>query len=523
MHTDARTLDNGTLIEGDICIVGAGAAGISMALEWKDTPYKVILLEGGGFDLEAEMQALYRAENIGRHYYALEAARWHVFGGTTGHWGGFCSPYDPIDFKKRDWVPHSGWPIERKDLDPYYARAQQVVGIGPPEYWNADHWAQQDPRRAQLPFDQERVWTKMWQFCTTQPEARFGSYYRDAIVGAENIHLYTYGNVCNIEANEPVSQVEGLQVRCLNGKEHQVRARYYVLACGAIQNARLLLSSNSQASAGLGNDHDLVGRFFMEHLEVHVAYLLLPASAPLKLYGLNLFEVLEHLDRSRGELALSESLQREHRLLNGTAVLSPVPESEKLTSMFDTWQEYDAGAKFLDRFYKAYAAYQQGEGKQIDPTQLKEVRLRTRSEPAPNPDSRILLSEEKDALGVPRVKLNWQLTEFDKRSMRKTYEVLGQEAGRSGVGRVRLRDWLQEEDDTMWPDYLSGGWHHMGTARMHDNPQEGVVDANCKIHGLGNLYVAGSAAFTTAGAANPTLTLIALSLRLSDHLKEKMA
>ena len=117
MHTDARTLEDGTLIEGDICIVGAGAAGISMALEWANTPYRVILLEGGGFDLEKEMQELYRAENIGRPYYGIDAARWHFFGGTTGHWGGMCSPYDPIDFKKRDWVPYSGWPITREDLD----------------------------------------------------------------------------------------------------------------------------------------------------------------------------------------------------------------------------------------------------------------------------------------------------------------------------------------------------------------------------------------------------------------------
>jgi choline dehydrogenase-like flavoprotein len=144
--------------------------------------------------------------------------------------------------------------------------------------------------------------------------------------------------------------------------------------------------------------------------------------------------------------------------------------------------------------------------------------LITRQQQAPNPNSRVTLSTEKDPLGMPRVRFDWQLTRLDKHSIRTFYKVLGQEIGRSGVGRVQIRDWLLNDDHT-WPSFLSGGWHHMGTTRMHADPKQGVVDANCRMHGIGNLYVAGAAVYPTAGSANPTLTLVALSLRLSDHLR----
>src|SRR5882762_922857 len=113
MHIDAKALENNTVIEGDLCIIGAGAAGISMALEWINTSYKIILLEGGGFEYEDQMQDLYSGKNTGQRYFPMKAIRLHYFGGTTGHWAGFCSPFDPIDFEKREWVAHSGWPITK--------------------------------------------------------------------------------------------------------------------------------------------------------------------------------------------------------------------------------------------------------------------------------------------------------------------------------------------------------------------------------------------------------------------------
>ncbi len=327
MHTDARTLESGAVLEADLCIVGAGAAGLSVALEWVNSPLKVLLLEGGGFDLEPEMQDLYRGDIVGQPYYPLQAAALHYFGGTTGHWAGFCSTYDAIDFEKRPWVPHSGWPIRREDMDPFYTRAQRVLELGPYEY-NAEYWVKRDPALAPLAVDPKVVWTKMWQF---SPPTRFGTKYQDAIVNARNVHLYTHANVCEVEANDALTAVQGLRVRTLGGKEYRVRARCYVLACSTIQNARLLLASNRQATVGLGNAHDLVGRYFMEHLEMPGGELVLakPRSAKMKIYALQF-----GLTKARGELALGPQVQREHGILNDTASLAPGAPGEEVKSTF---------------------------------------------------------------------------------------------------------------------------------------------------------------------------------------------
>lgn len=501
-HIDARELPADSLIEADVCIVGAGAAGIAMAMEWIGSPHRVVLLEGGGFDIDPRMQALYEGEAVGEPYYPLHAARIHAFGGTTGHWAGYCSDFDPIDFEERDWVPHSGWPITRKDLDPYYERAHPILELGPYRYDPA-YWEAQDPDVARMPADEDVVRTKIWQF---SPPTRFGSRYRDVILDAPNVHLYTYANVVEVEANEAVTAVSGLRVQTIDGKEHQVRARQYVLACGAIQNARLLLASRGQAPAGLGNDHDLVGRYFMEHFEMPSAHLILHEPQPMKMYAVDFRETW-----ARGELALSSEAQRSERLLNATASLNPGEVTGEIRSTFQ-----NITPEFIENFRQT--RFERAE-RAPTPSPERTFMLLTRQEQSPNPASRIVLSDEVDAVGMPRIQLDWQTAPLDRQSMRSFYEVLGREVARQGLGEIRIMDWLQEPADSDWPPFLSGAWHHMGTLRMHDDPRRGVVDANSKVHGLGNLYVAGSAVFPTAGAANPTLTLVALSLRLSDHLK----
>lgn len=507
MHIDARNIDNDTLIEGDICIIGAGAAGVSIALEWLHTPFNIILLEGGGFDYEPRMQDLYRGKTTGQRYYPLESARLHYFGGTTGHWAGFCSPLDAIDFEKRDWVPHSGWPINREELTPYYERARKNVDLDS-EQWDASYYEKQDPALIPLPFDNEAVFNKMWQF---SPPTRFGKKYKDVIVNARNIHLYTYANVTDISTNENVSAVKELTIRNFAGKQHRVRAKYFISACGAIQNARLLLASNRQAPKGLGNDNDVVGRYFMEHIEIKSAELWLTQPEQLKLYMID-FGKTKH----RAELAISAGKQREYRILNGTASFTPLDIARKEPAFIDIWTanreereknmaNFDKKSKPEDH-KKMYSSFQ----------------LFTRIEQAPNPDSRITLETEKDELGMPRATLHWVLTPLEKRSIRTIYELIGQQAGITDKGRVRLMHYLWDEHDYSWPEFTGGGWHHMGTTRMGTDPKKSVTDPDCKVHGIGNLYVAGSSNYVTAGAPNPTLTLIALSIRLSDHLKEKM-
>lgn len=519
MHIDARALENGAVLEGDVCIVGAGAAGITIALQWTNSPLKVLLLEGGGFERESAMQDLYRGDIVGQPYYPLDAARLHYFGGTTGHWAGWCATYDAIDFETRPWIRYSGWPIKRGDLDPFYARAQPLLDIGPYDY-DAGSWSRRDTTITPLGLDPDRVWTKMWQF---SPPTRFGTKYRSAIVNAPNVHLYTHANVCEVDPNDSLTAIDGLRIRTFDGKEYRARARTYVLACSTIQNARLLLASNRKATAGLGNTNDLVGRFFMEHLEMPSAELVLadPRSARMKMYAWQ-----SGVTKARGELALSPRLQRQHRILNGTASLEPGTLGEPVKSTFQSMTpEVLAAMEKWEKAGKVGPSPFAGDTTTVAATPASPPRsfhLMTRQEQSPNPNSRVTIGTERDALGMPRVKLDWRLSPIDKRSIRVFYGLLGQEIGRAGIGRVKLKDWLLN-DDTTWPSFVSGGWHHMGTTRMHGDPKRGVVDSNCRVHGLANLYIAGAAVYPTAGSANPTLTLVALSLRLSDHLKQRLA
>jgi choline dehydrogenase-like flavoprotein len=505
MHIDARELPNNTLIEGDICIIGAGAAGISMALEFLNTSSKVILLEGGGFKYESQMQDLYKGKTTGQRYFPLESARLHYFGGTTGHWAGFCSPLDPIDFEKRDWVPHSGWPIKRADLDSYYARAHKNLELGPYEYHDS-YWMAQDPKLDSLPFTNSAVYNKMWQF---SPPTRFGEKYKDTIVKAPNIHLYTYANVTNIDANEHVSTIQQVTVKNFAGKTHTVKAKKFVLACCSIQNARLLLASNRQAKRGLGNDNDLVGRHFMEHLEIKSAELWLTKPEALKLYVWESGKT-----KARAELAISAEKQRELKILNGTASLTPLEVARQQPAFIDMWTADTAERK------KNMSKFDVAEKKSLQESGHDSYQLFTRIEQAPNPDSRVTLDTEVDALGMPRAMLHWVLTPLEKRSIREIYKLIGTELGIIDKGRVRLMEYLRDENDNTWPEFTGGGWHHMGTTRMNDDPRQGVVDANCKVHGINNLFVAGAACYATAGAPNPTLTLVALTIRLADHLKQ---
>lgn len=529
MHIDARTLPNHSTLHAHICIIGAGPAGISIALEWLNSNHTVIILEGGGYHVDNRMQALYKGKSIGQKYYPLEAARLHYFGGTSGHWGGLCSTLDPIDFRKRDWVPESGWPITWDDLSPYFERAQDKLEV-PSKVFDLKEWMKQDAELRPMPLDSEIIQHKPFQF---SPPTRFGTRYRSEIERSKNVTLYTNANVTSIDANESSHQITSVSTRDFEGHEHEVTAEYYVLACGGIENARLLLCSNKRSAKGLGNDEGNVGRYFMEHVESVSADLIMPRPGPMKLYLLDFYKT-----KVRAELMVNEAVQEKTEILNGTVSLmakeGDKPSKSNIEWFDDNaentvkmWEEMDRVNSDSDQFSLHNITQKIKQkwaplGGLVKSNRSQTFELFTRMEQSPNPNSRVYLSNEKDELGMNRITLDWQLTALEKKSIRKLHELVGQEIGRAGLGRVRLMEWLRDENDQTWPSILGGGWHHMGTTRMHSDPKKGVVDKNCKVHGIGNLFIAGSSCFTTAGAASPTLNLIALSLRLSDFLKQQV-
>ncbi|MEO1655033.1 MAG: GMC oxidoreductase, partial [Bacteroidota bacterium] len=333
---------------------------------------------------------------------------------------------------------------------------------------------------------------------------------------AKNIDLYTYAQVVDIQANENVSNIESVTTKDHQGKTRTIKAKHFILACGAIQNTRLLLASNSQAPQGLGNDQDVVGRYFMEHLEIPSADLWLFQNFPTDLYTWKYGKT-----KASAELSLTAATQEKYQILNGTASLHKLSIARLMKPRMETWQNEDPMKSADETFSNWREARKQGA--KVDKGIISRAfQLDTRIEQAPNPNSRVTLGQEKDALGVPQANLHWELTELDKKSIRMYYQILSQQMGQSGLGRIQFRDYLRDEKDPSWPEGTNAGWHHMGTTRMSDDPKKGVVNANCQVHGIQNLYVAGSACYPTAAAPNPTLTLTALSLRLSDYVKSKM-
>ena len=516
MIEDARRLPEDTLIETDLAIIGAGAAGITLARELAGTNLQICLLESGGLEFEQDTQNLYRGENGGRWYFPLDSARLRYFGGSTNHWGGWCRPLTPIDFEARDWIPHSGWPITRAELDPYYERAQPVTETGPFRYDATAFWEEQVGAKM-LPFSRGLITTTFFQY---SPPTRFGTRYRKDIEQAGNVRALLHATVTEIETNAAGAEVTGLRVACLGGPSFRVRARRYILATGAIENARLLLLSNRVQPAGVGNTRDLVGRYFMEHPH-------LPGVANLVTSRPEAFNAAytQHLSLAdsivHSALIPTEALLRRERLQHAvfTIGVMDVYTAENLAGATPADERRARDIFNLQRDLGPPRATDHPPAGYNDWPPAGALgancALGCACEQAPNPDSRVTLAEERDALGSRRARLDWRLTETDKLSLNRIVRAMAEEFGALGLGRVRPA----LSDDADWPGEVLGGYHHMGTTRMADSPEHGVVDANCRVHGVANLYIAGSSVFTTGGASNPTLTLVALALRLADHLR----
>jgi choline dehydrogenase-like flavoprotein len=520
MIEDARRLPEDTLIETDLAIIGAGAAGITIARELAGTNISICLLESGGLELEQDTQNLYDGENGGRWYYPLDSCRLRYFGGSTNHWGGWCRPLTPIDFEARDWIPHSGWPITRADLDPYYLRAQPVTETGPFRYDATAFWEELIGAKM-LPLSLGLITTTFFQY---SPPTRFGTRYRKDIEQAANVRALLHATVTEIETSEAGTEVTGLRVTTLGGPSFRVRARRYILATGAIENPRLLLLSNRVQPAGVGNTHDLVGRYFMEHPHI-------PSVANLVTSRPEAFNAAytQHLSLAdsimHSALIPTDALLRRERLQQAvfTVGVLGVYNAENLTQPATDDELHLRDIFNLQRDLGPPRATDHPPAGYNDWPPAGSVgascAMGCACEQAPNPESRVTLSEERDALGLRRVRLDWRLSETDKLSLNRILHALAEEFGAQGLGRVRLT----LSDDGNWPEEVLGGYHHMGTTRMADSPEHGVVDANCRVHGVANLYIAGSSVFTTGGASNPTLTIVALALRLADHVRTQLS
>lgn len=501
MIIDARKLQDHFLLEADLCIVGSGAAGIPLALELNNSKISILLLEAGGFARTGVDQDLYKGEYAGNvpslddDY--LTVSRLRYFGGTTNHWAGYCRPLEAIDFEKRDWVPHSGWPFTKAELDPYYRRASKFLGIGIFDEENPDI------RDKRLPdvFSDELFRGKVFRW----KPLRFGPAHRGDFSRSRNIRLVHHANLVEIVTNEAGSAVEKLRVETLSGVHGAVRAKAFVLATGAIENCRLLLASTGQQSHGVGNQNDLVGRYFMEHPVTHWG------MGPMVIWPEISAELYQRRAGKREHrfqmLYLRDSKLRERRMLTIAAQFFLATPSNLIMIGLSEFDYAIMRASFdTDHLAQPSGVYPEP---QIFHTQHM-------CEQEPNPESRVTLTANRDALGVPRVRLAWNLTGFELKTIYEFAEIFRRKVSAAGWGRIRNPN---EPEDLL--KVMSKGFHHMGTTRMHDDPKRGVVDSQCGVHGIDNLLIAGSSVFPTSGAANPTFTIMALAFRMADHLKRR--
>jgi choline dehydrogenase-like flavoprotein len=527
MFIDARSVLNGTAIETEVCIVGAGAAGISLALEFINSGFRVVLLESGGVEPEQATQDLYAGSDIGRPYEMFPISRLRYLGGTTNHWGRvWCDLPNAIDFEEREGVPYSGWPFPLSYLEPWYRRAQPVLKFGPSGYALSE-WgitASNTP----APFSGPHFVCRVLQ---QAPATRFGREYAPELRRAQNLTVYLHANGLRFDSSEDGGAVRQVHVGVIPNTRFTVQARSYILSSGGIENARLLLLSENEAGIGLGNDRDLVGRFFMLHLEYSGGNIDLadPYTDPTFQTGEQgaLYKRLGPARRFVSYITLSDETRRELKLPN-VKVRFQYPRIPEVDALARLISRTDDGADFLrdlksvTRKFRGVATYYARRmiyGRNKPQLPMATIPLNCTSEQMPNPESRIGLGKDLDVFGLRKVSVDWQLTAEDKSGLATAHRLLGTELGRAGFGRLRS---TVPEDGSGWPSDLRGDQHHMGATRMHRDPSLGVVDENCRVHGVANLYVAGCSVFPTGGTFNPTLTIIALALRLADHIKERL-
>jgi choline dehydrogenase-like flavoprotein len=537
MIEDSRSVSHGSELQTDLCIVGGGPAGLTIAREFIGRNLRVCLLESGAVDDDAQAQSLNQGTTVGDPYQNPVETRCRRLGGTAHSWvtltrdgpGGRYVPLDAIDFEKRPFLPHSGWPFNKSHLDPYYARAHEVCGLG--EYgYAAEDWV--ESANPLLPLKGSRVYTGIYH---TGPSRRFTSIFPAEIRDSANVTICLRANVVAMETNDSGSRVEAARVACFGGTAFRVKARLFIIAAGGIENARLLLISNEKNPAGLGNDNDLVGRFFMEHPRMFCSDFV--PSDPELFNRMGFYDI--HPAKGTmigGRLALSEQTLRQEQLLNLSVMFFPILKGERSSARkaisrikkhlregkvsIDTLrlarQAVTGSGELLGYGFRRFVrgdrspvldGWSRADNK---PRRYGSFEAVLHLEQAPDPENRVTLGTELDALGCRRPQIHWRWTSIDEASAMRAREILAREIAQSGLAELNIDQ----------PGALQGSvHHHMGTTRMHTDPRQGVVDENCCVHGVNNLFIAGSSVFPTGGYANPTLTIIALALRLADHLK----
>ena len=525
MISEPPDWSDGETVEADICIVGAGIVGLALAHAFLDARHRVLVLEAGGWQATARGQDDLWAETEGVHYHSFSSSRFRAYGGCGSYWGGVCPSLEQLDFEGVGQT--ITWPVTVEEMGPWIERAEALLDVrlvGKP----LASWEERTGSAPRLGPELRPVVLPL----ARQPDP--GASCRDAFRNSSNVHVALRADVLSIETDATASRAEALRAALPGGRRVRCRARQVVIAAGGVENARLLLLSNDRASAGIGNLHDQVGRWFSDHLYCYPGHL--EPAEPLVAKGPHIVEDYAELRKGAKAItaySVSEATRRREGLNGAAAFFRKVRAHRHHPDRFSPggtasayFAEVARGKMFLDRSApaRAYdllrdapAAARLYLRRMMQPYRPEHrLSLQMQIEVSPRPDSRVTLAETKDRLGRRRSRVSWQIDKEDFRGADRLWTALARALASRGVGKLVG---APPGAGGRWPTSTTSGKHHMGTTRMSEEPRGGVVDPSCRVHGMENLHIAGSSVFPTGGWANPTLTAIALALRLAARLR----
>jgi choline dehydrogenase-like flavoprotein len=537
----------------DVCIVGTGPAGTTVANELAGSGLRVAMLESGRLRPTQHGDALRRVTSEG--IFIKDYSRERVLGGASTTWAGLSSPLDACDLAQRAYLRESDWPIEHAELMSLYAQAAERYRFPALEMFGANGPRSFGAMRKKGAL--QPTWSRVEEkvFLAASEPQNFGREFR-ALFDSSELDVWLDATLVELDGERDGSRVREGVVRSSGGREARLRARVFVIATGGIENACLLLRSKTPWKQGLGNEHDQVGRWMMNHPKNYRGILELARPVDSAPY---FFGCLHQGFAGYAGLRLPEDVQREQKLLNSYIRLEPLfPWSDnrgveslvllvKKSNFFRRWKEKRAGEVVELRDYSetgddsdlqnerknaagwlaltgeivrnapSVAAYAHSRLVRRRKPPIQRARLRNFIEMEPDPENRVVLGEERDAYGQPRAIVRHRCTERDQRSLLALHEALVDDFTRAGIGTLHTdlataKPWPIDQDAS----------HHMGTTRMGRNPKTSVADANGRVHSVENVYMAGASLFPTSGCANPTFTIVALSIRLARHLREEV-
>jgi choline dehydrogenase-like flavoprotein len=564
----------------DVVIVGGGACGLTLARELAGSGLDILVVESGLIKETAEHDALNEVELLKptwsdearaarAGFYEALTEHWNAdiqafgvrcrgLGGSTLAWAGKSATFDEIDFERREWVPLSGWPIDRASLEAYFDRAAVILNLAPncynEELWNLIGGSPPSPAIAK-----DAVTSFFWQFSRSRlkpPDSmRLGADF--LATRREDVRILLNATTMRTHVNEEGTRFRSLDIQSIDGRHARVNAKVCVLAAGAIENARLLLVSNDRQANGLGNGHDQVGRYLMEHLMVPLgefdAARAKEISARFGLFG------VRHGGRTHmylHGLALSHGRQCSEQLLNGAAFVverlsqtDPVDAAARLLKRRSKAPLRDLGILMSSptSLIKAFGLRALEHDRMPDavrhaivetvlrrlpnqaareyqfrglPHKLDGAIVQGICEQPPSATNRVLLSKRTNSLGQCLPRIEWHPGDAARNTLLRMGELVAEAFADAQLPMPKLPDWIRDREPEAAPVIDAG--HTLGTTRMSDDARFGVVDRNARVHDVDGLYIAGGSVMPTSGHANPTLMMLALTVRLADHIKTVM-